>query len=681
MSRYGNNLKNTSDYVSDLLNEFIKVPRTAFDDGSRKIIDVTPYGIFPIDVWEMLPNSDAYLQYNIQMISKTPTIKRMLSGMTVELRTYKVNYNDCWEGWNNFITKGRSGKVSKSIPYLDFSLGSSDKTTCLPYNPAFTLGIAPSVFIAKNGSGDDSARRWRFTANCQVQKTSEIETSTLTGIDTLAKLKASTAMRVSALPFVMYNKVVKVMSPSNLLQDNPHWYPENENHDMLLPYDATGAVTTSDYANPTKAISDFDSVYDSKRKSIIMPSVEKASDSEDADYVSYPWLNVLQYCERKGDYFNTGSPFPDLIRGDVPTLEILNATASGGLDFTNAIVNSTDNSLHGVLISLDKNLKKIGKASSTNQFASFPYSANGHYTFENYGVVNDNGTVDPAENVYELSTATDADLLAALNSGVLSNGTVNNIMFSMSQFRYLATMTVLRERLALTDGSYNELIKAMFGHNPRWHNHEPIYCGGFTQPIVFSEVVNTAESATAPLGDTAGRAVTSGGSQQIHVHSDDYGMFMTVLMVRPDEYYNQGVDKMWSRLENAEQYLPILNNLSPDATKNKEIFVSGTNADDEDVFNHQERFAYYKSRRNHIAGLLGMPISKVGDTGAYVMNRTFGSTPQFNAEFTRGELTSNERAVFASTEQAEFAAVIGSAFKYVGPIPRDSRPSNFGISY
>lgn len=651
MSRYGNNLKNTSDYVSDLLNEFIKVPRTAFDDGSRKILDVTPYGIFPIDVWEMLPNSDAYLQYNIQMISKTPTIKRMLSGMTVELRTYKVNYNDCWEGWNNFITKGRSGKVAMSIPYLDFSLGSTDKTTCLPYNPAFTLGIAPSVFIAKNGSGDESTRRWRFTANCQVQKTSEIETSTLTGIDTLAKLKASTAMRVSALPFVMYNKVVKVMSPSNLLQDNPHWYPENENHDMLLPYEATGAVTTSDYANPTKSISDFDSVYDTKRKSIIMPSVEKASESEDADYVSYPWLNVLQYCERKGDYFNTGSPFPDLIRGDVPTLDVL----------TNHM--NWDNILAPAL-------------SGDDTYQSYPMSItdmiDGILISERSPVGEDDYTVDS-----DFWNETTRNIV--LNK--LNQATVQGIQFSMSQFRYLATITTLRERLALTDGSYNELIKAMFGHNPKWHNHEPIYCGGFTQPIVFSEVVNTAESATAPLGDTAGRAITSGGSQQIHVHSDDYGMFMTVLMIRPDEYYNQGVEKMWSRLENADQYLPILNNLSPDATKNKELYVSGTNASDEDVFNHQERFAYYKSRRNHIAGLLGMPISKVGDTGAYVMNRTFGATPEFNSEFTRGELTSNERAVFASTEQAEFACVVGSAFKYVGPIPRDSRPSNMGISY
>ena len=71
-------------------------------------------------------------------------------------------------------------------------------------------------------------------------------------------------------------------------------------------------------------------------------------------------------------------------------------------------------------------------------------------------------------SVYNSSSKT--QLLDTLNKA-----TLNNLQFSMAQWRYLATMTVLRERLALTDGSYNELIKAMFGYNPRWHNHNAIY--------------------------------------------------------------------------------------------------------------------------------------------------------------------------------------------------------------
>lgn len=630
MNRYDSNTKNESKFMSDLLNEYNKMPHGVFDESRRKILDVAPYGIFPIECFEMLPNSDIYVSYDVQMLTKNPTIKRILSSMQVELRTYYIKYSDCWEGWNNFITKGRSGKVSKSIPYLDFSLGSSDVCTDVPYNPAFCLSLAPCSFISANTVDGDASAKFAYPTNRGVRKMTDLQSSTLTGISTLSALKSSTAKRISALPFVFYNKIAKQFLPPNLLQDNEHWYPENENHDMILPYSASGAVTTSDYDNPTKAF-----VYGT---SLEQPSAQK--DNNDA-FQSYPWLNVLWNSQRKGDYFNTGSPFPELIRGDIPTIQAVGAS----INWDNVLRTPTAEAFSSDYgIGIDSSLKQIFGGSLLN------------------------------------GVSQSSSLTNALGSA-LSKATITGIDFSMAQWRYLATMTVMRERLALTDGSYNALIKAMFGHNPKWHNHEPSYCGGSRQNIAFSEVVQTSEDGTTPLGTTAGRGVSAQQNSTIHVHSDDFGMMMTVLVVTPDEYYCQGVDKMFSRLENSEQYFPILNNLSPDATLNKELYISGTNDVDEDVFNHQERFAYYKSRRNQVSGLMAFPISLVGDVGAYLQNRLFGATPQFNYEFNMGNLTDNEKLIFASTNQAQFCAVIGSRMKYVAPIPEDSRPSDMGISY
>lgn len=670
--RYGTNSTNTSKYMTDLLNEFIKMPKGVFNLNRRKIQDITPYAITPIESWEMLPNSDVYLKYDISMLSKNPTVKRLLSGMNAELRVYKVNYNDCWEGWNNFITKGRSGKVAKSIPYVDLSLGSEDVTTSLPYNPMECLRHAPTVFLADGGTG--GINKFTFDYNVGVKAVSTLQSSGKTGLSTLAGVKASTAMRINALPYVLYNKIVKEYQNSNLLQNNPHWYPENENHDMILPYSASGAVTTSDYDNPTKAFVSGTSVE-------VINAVNSGTDDAPV-YESYPWLNVLQYSQRKGDYFNTGSPFPDLIRGDIPTMQAIGAELT-----SDVITKLTNGSVASALSASGIEIFSGGNSNSSynafdiqpllNASSNQPMHIHGSDATASSGLAN----VMNAKFASQLLDKINISNFVTDPTFKLNDKTVKGISFSMAQWRYLATMTVLRERLALTPGSYNELIKAMFGHNPRWHNHNAIYCGGTRQPIVFNEVVNTAESDSAPLGDIAGRAVSSQNNDIIHVHSDDYGCFMTVLVITPDEYYSQGVDKMWSRLENAEQYLPILNNLSPDATLNKELYVSGTNATDEDVFNHQERFAYYKSRRNEVSGLLGLAISTIGDAGSWIMQRLFSSTPEFNAEFNRGTLTDNEKAVFASTDQAQFNVVIGSNMRFIAPIPEDSRPSDMGISY
>ena len=641
-NRYDTNTQNTSKYMQDLLNEFNQMPKGSFDLTRRKSFDVGLYDIVPIECWEMLPNSEAYIQYDIQMLTKNPTIKRLLSSMKVELRVYKCNYNDLWNGWNNFITKGRSGRVSKSIPQLDWTLGKSDSTTSLPYNPAFYLNIAPAVYASKpnifSKEGNQSLRPLTY-----------VQDSGLTGNIT----NINESIKVSALPFVMYNKIAKKYQSPNLLQENPYWYPENEDHDQYLPYDCPDLVTTSDYYNPNAAAND---------NSTYTPNLIK---DEQGNYTSRPWLNVLWKAQRKGDYFNTGSPFPDLIRGDIPTLSLLDATLTpitGSIDFTKVIGLQDTDVTSPIALSLNNNDPKINLGRL-------------HYLASSSPKIQSLSTPD---NQKFVQRAIQAFNQAELN---ISTPTIQGLEFSMRQWRQLATMTVMRERMALTDGSYNELIKSMFGHNPQWHDHDVVYCGGDSQPIVFSEVINTSASDTNPLGEIAGRGFSSQNGKTIHITSDDFGMFMTVLVISGDDVYSQGIDRMFSRLENSEQYFPILNNLSPDATLNKELFVSGDTAKDNDVFNYQERFAYYKSRRNQVSGLMALPISKVGDVGAYLQNRLFSDTPQFNQEFSYGELTDNEKLLFTSTNQAEFVAVVGSQMKYIAPIPEDSRPSDMGISY
>lgn len=638
-NRYNTNTQNTSKFMQDMINEFNKMPRDVFDETRRKIFDIGLYDIVPIECWEMLPNSEAYISYDIQMLTKNPTVKRLLSSMRAELRVYKCNYNDLWNGWNNFITKGRSGKISKSIPRLDWTLGNDIGTTSLPYNPAFYLNLAPAVYCSsKDIFSKDNNRGYQYTENIQ----STGLTKEFTSFDRL-----NDSIRISALPFVMYNKIAKKYFSPNLLQDNPYWYPENEDHDMYLPYDCPELVTTSDYYNPTAKV---------KSTSTFTPNAQKLTQGE---YTSHPWLNILWKSQRKGDYFNTGSPFPDLIRGDIPILSLLNAH----LD-PNAFSISADDDM-------------LNYANTNEGFFSLQLY---HLLGSEYGdkfILNTGGN-NPSDLQNAVLNFKNAMSKLKVN---ISQSAIQGIDFSMRQWRQLATMTVMRERMALTDGSYNELIKSMFGHNPKWHNHDVVYCGGDSQPIVFSEVINTSASETNPLGETGGRAFSSQSGKTIHVTSDDFGMFMTVLVITGDEVYSQGIDRMFSRLENSEQYFPILNNLSPDAILNRELYVTGDTSIDNNVFNYQERFAYYKSRQNQVSGLMALPISKVGDVGAYLQNRLFSNTPQFNQEFSYGELTDNEKLLFTSTNQAEFVAVVGSQMKYIAPIPEDSRPSDMGISY
>lgn len=636
MDRYSTNQNGTSPALSALINEFASMPRSAFDETRRKSLDVAPFAIIPIECFLMFPNSQAYLNYDISAITKNPTIKRMLSSMTIETRTYKVKCSDLWEGWNNFITKGRTGKVDLQIPKLAFVhqqydpavTGSHLIHTSLPYNPAHYLNIAPAYQFATNQSFKDN-QGFYSQENIDNYDTTDLLSSNFS-------ITQSTSYNsINALPFVMYNKICKEYFNSNLLQENHNWYPENENHDNILPYNASVVYnSTYDYCSTPY-----------NEQLLIQPS-------EDND--SYPWLNILYYKQRKGNYFNTGSPFPDLIRGDVPTLDL------GG----NANVIYPDNLFSdqsGIGLPYVLNLLIAGDPAYNKLSA-------GSLSF------------DSVNNQVQVSyNNTDSQLFKTL----LEKGTVNlsNLQMSLNQWRWLTTMTVFKERMARTDGSYNQMIQAQFKHNPRWHEHNVVYCGGSSQPVVFSEVVQNSADGDTPLGTTAGRAVSSSYNEQVKVEADDYTIFMTVLTITPDDYYSQGINRMWTELTQSEQYFPILNNLAPQAIKNKELFITGDDSIDEDVFNYQELFSHFKSRQNEVSGLMALPIDKVGDTGAYIFNRLFEESPQFNNKFVTGQFTDNENLAFASTEQAQFVLSIVSQMKYIAPIPAVTQPSDMGISY
>lgn len=649
MDRYETNSKGLSPALSEILNEFQKMPRSTADETRQKDLDVSPFGIIPIECFLAFPNSDIRARYSVDCLSKNPTVKRMLSACSIELRTYVCRCSDLWEGWNNFITKGRSGKLNMRIPSLDFVHTANDTTvrdTAFPYNPYHYMNIAPAVHYDKSQSfvrNKGILARTRTVSGAEMIDSTGLQGSSF-NIDTSQAYNAG----VSALPAVMYCKIAKEYMNSNLLQDNPYWFPENENHDLILPYTCTHASTAS-YDIPTAQ-------FGTTVNSTLLNSVEPTNDKASA-----PWLNVLFNRQRKGNYFNTGSPFPDLLRGDIPTLDVVGLTA----DFTSAVETDNTKKLIGYLSMSES--EKLGFAYN-NGSSTYDMALSAGYTYGNNILVSDK---TKGQTQYE-----NKELLKALNKN-----TVNGIAFSMNEWRKLATMTVFRERMARTDGSYNQMIQAQFGHNPRWHEHSVSYCGGSYQPIVFSEVVQTSEDASSPLGTTAGRAVSSANGDDINIHCDDYSIVMTVMTVTPDDVYCQGLDRMWTELDQADQYFPILNNLEPQAIKNKELFLTGTDSDDEDVFNYQERFSHFKSRRNQVSGLMALPISKVGDVGAYLFNNLYTSKPEFNNKFVTGEFSDNENLCFASTEQAHFCMRVSSFFKYTGPFPYVSRPSDMGISY
>jgi len=99
-------------------------------------------------------------------------------------------------------------------------------------------------------------------------------------------------------------------------------------------------------------------------------------------------------------------------------------------------------------------------------------------------------------------------------------------------------------RIAVTGGSYDDWLDAVYTHDRMKMATSPIYMGGLSRELVFQEVVSQAESVDSvqPLGTLAGKGVMSqkkkGGRVTIKIDEPSYIMGITSLTPRVD--YSQG---------------------------------------------------------------------------------------------------------------------------------------------
>lgn len=662
------NQRGTAPIVDSIKNEKPKLRYSKSDLSAQIAFDAHIGMVIPFDLIETLPDSDYTINYDIVAITRNPLVRRLLSGMSVFIHTYGEDLKDMWEGFPRFITRGRSGTASLQIPttktYVkDTTQEDNPRFFSTVFSPSAYLGVRPK-FLKSSEESSVGYNFYNFGNHELYYHWNDDEQD-----DDETKYTVNPTVTFSALSLVMYQQIcIYNYMPSNLVQHNKNFFPDNELH-LILADDASGQTVWSLSYNTVEA---------KKAPTIRITDVALAFDDTPV------YLDSMRVRQFRGDEFTTGLPFPDLVRGDIPSLSFGNVEipASSGDVFVQ-LMSAPATPVGEVSVHAGLAKGRTSESSAGISSGSIVSLDWGSYNIADDGdptvvvTLRNQGTTD-INNV--LNANADKLQLGPLYAKVPAQTVSLPSTVTMSQLRSLAVLTKFREIMARTDGSYNEMIKSQFGSSPQLHNHKPFYIGGIKQELIFSEVVQTSESSSGnPLGKTASRGVTAGSGYVGRYHSKDYGYIMSVLSIVPDVFYHQGLDKKWSRIEQSDFYFPINNNLSPEALLNKRLYFRGVDAVDNDLFAYQERDSDYKSRRNRVAGRLVMTASQSEEDNAYVMKRTFRTTPTLSYGFV-GMFPSNiDMSIFASMNDTPFIFNIASRIEAVQPIPYTTVPSDLGI--
>jgi len=286
----------------------------------------------------------------------------------------------------------------------------------------------------------------------------------------------------------------------------------------------------------------------------------------------------------------------------------------------------------------------------------------------------DPNTHAPYDNNTKLALEAVADHTAAqLSANVVDFKDAGT--FSVADLRLQYQIQRWMELNARGGVRYTEFLKAHYGVSPTDSRLDrPEYIGGVSTPVIVSEVLQTSSTdATSPQANMAGHGITVDQQFAGSYRVDEFGLIIGLLSVMPAPLYSQGIDRQWLRRSRYDFYSPEFAYLSEQGIERAELFASGVEAENRDIWGFAGRYDEMRIKRNRIAGLMRT------DLAHWHLGRSWASYPALNAQFVScdsvtGGADNPLKRIFAVPSEPGLICHIGHRIAALRPLPMVSEP-------
>ena len=232
-----------------------------------------------------------------------------------------------------------------------------------------------------------------------------------------------------------------------------------------------------------------------------------------------------------------------------------------------------------------------------------------------------------------------------LNS-LLSPSQINHLKADLSsgnsvtinQLREAVRLQMWLENNARGGSRYIEQLMSHFGvMSSDARLQRPEYLGGYSSDLNVSEVLQTSESTEkSPQGKQTGHGFSISGSGRSRKYFEEHGYIMTIMSLRPQNSYMQGIPKDFTKTDNLDFYFPEFQHLGEQEVKEKELYyitegtqTSPVTVSNEDTFGYVPRYSEYKTIPNRVCG-------DFRDSMSYFhLARKFETAPTLSSDFMR----------------------------------------------
>lgn len=217
---------------------------------------------------------------------------------------------------------------------------------------------------------------------------------------------------------------------------------------------------------------------------------------------------------------------------------------------------------------------------------------------------------------------------------------------SVNDLRMAFQLQKLLERDALGGGRYKEVVRAHFSTDvPDARLMRAEYLGGKRFPINVSQVTNTAQTSTDPLGDVGAYSVTSDVNSLFTKSFTEHGTLMIMLNVRAERSYCQGLLPYWKRNDRYSFYWPVLANVGEQPYEKDGLFLGASG-----TFGYGEAWADYRTFPSQVTGFMRPYVS--GSLGSWNLADDYASAPSLSDAWIREDPANVDRCLAVQSTTA-----------------------------
>ena len=220
---------------------------------------------------------------------------------------------------------------------------------------------------------------------------------------------------------------------------------------------------------------------------------------------------------------------------------------------------------------------------------------------------------------------------------------------SVNALRQAFAVQRLYEKDARGGTRYREILRSHFGVvSPDARMQVPEYLGGSRHPINIDQVLQTSSTdMTSPQGNTAAYSLTNFVDNMFTKSFTEHGYIIILAAIRTVNTYQQGLERIWSKKSRFDFYWPSLANIGEQPIYNKEIYLQGTNADNE-VFGYQEAWADYRYKPSRVSGAFRSNYEGTLDSWHYATY--YESQPYLSSEWIDETRVNVDRTIAVQSE-------------------------------